>query len=219
MTDNITLHTDEAIREEYKRVREIVSHTPTLDDMNLHSRYSRNCFSSYPFTRLQRECNDTPHVERGVSKEQLIDAFRKLQGQLGRIPTQSDLDLHGRYRTSYYRTRWGNYDSFLKELRISKRKAKQRSYQQTELVLVYLLLKKAFEIREDERNFPLNHTVLENLKYKNGPFVSPSTFSRRFGGWSEFVSDVERCDFSNSLDKLVREILDRGFSGQNPTVG
>ncbi|MGQ3684598.1 MAG: homing endonuclease associated repeat-containing protein [Candidatus Loosdrechtia sp.] len=172
---------NEEIRKEYKRVKQAIGKTPTLANMQKQSNFSRNCFSSYPFTKLQEECGDAPNIQRGVSKEDLISAFDRLRRELGRIPSIKDLDEKGVYRSSYYRTRWGNIDTFLKDLGIPQREFKQRQYDERELILIYLLLKKAFEIRNDDDSLTLNHTVLENLKYKGKVFVSPGIFSSRFG--------------------------------------
>ena len=111
---------DEEIRREYKRVREIVGRTPTLDHMATHSQYSRNCFASYPFTNLQKDCGDRPNIKRGASKRDLIGAFEELTESLGRPPTIRELDENGRFRASYFRARWGNLDAFRREMGMSQ---------------------------------------------------------------------------------------------------
>jgi hypothetical protein len=205
---------NEEIRKEYRRIKQAIGKSPTLVDIEIHSAFSRNCFSSYPFTRLQKECGDAPNIERGVSKPDLLRAFRDLEGELGRTPTLKDLDEKGVYRSSYYRLRWGNLDNFLKELSISKRDFKQRAYHERELALVYLLLKKAFEIRQDDGRFSVNHTVLENLKHDGKPFLTPSTLSRRFGGWSSFLDSLctgPSLEFSKWLDEMAARFLAADF--------
>lgn len=207
-----TRPSNQEIESEYRRVKAVVGKVPTLADMAKHSSLSRNCFASYPFTRLQRECGDRPHVERGVHREDLVAAFLELQGHLGRTPTLRELDENGKYRVSYYRRRWGNFDDFLKELRVPTRQVKQRRrYHRTELILVYLLLEKSLAIRQDDADFSLNHTVLEKLKYEGRTFLSPSTFSRRFGSWEAFLNAVPRetrCEFSKIVAELATRLAD-----------
>ena len=204
----------ESIKSEYRRVREELERVPTLDDMTRHSDFSRNCFSSYPFTQLQMDCGDTPNIRRNVTKEELIESFRVLERKLGRIPKQKDLDDSGLYRTSYYRSRWGNYDAFLDQMGIPRYQAKQRVYESEELVLIYLLLKKVFELRQHDGDFDLNHSVLERLEYCKSALISPSSFSRRFGSWRKFqslLSDSTLREFSESLNRLTHGILKEGL--------
>jgi hypothetical protein len=178
---------DEEIRQEYKRVKELMCKVPTLRDMAASSKLPRNCFKDYPFTKLQKECGDRPNYERGVSKDALIKAFKKLNSDLGRTPTLRDLDERGEYRSSYYRARWGNIDNFLREIGIPQGRVKRRTYEEDELVLMYLLLERAFRIREGDSGLQVNHTILNHLKYKGNVFISASTFGRRFGTWERFI--------------------------------
>ncbi|NEQ78524.1 MAG: restriction endonuclease [Okeania sp. SIO2C9] len=204
--------TDNEIKNEYIRVKEKVGKIPTLADMELNSAFSRNCFSSYPFTKIQRDCGDAPNIQRGVSKAKLIRAFKELEQKLGRTPTLKDLDESGIYRASYYRNRWGNIDTFLKELGISRRNfKKQLSYDERELIIIYLLLKKIFEIRQDDKDFYLNHTVLEKLKFEENTFISPGTFSNRFESWKQFINylDGDKATyFEKDLDKIILRLIE-----------
>lgn len=209
---------NEDIAREYRRVREAIGRTPTVEDMKRESSFSRNCFSSYPFTRLQQECGDRPNVIRNVTEQELIQAFCDLRQSLGRIPRQKDLDERGKYRTSYYRSRFGSYNCFLSKLEIPHASAKQRSYREKELVLMYLFLRKAFQIREGGTPVSLNHTALEGLKLKERTFVSPSTFSRRFGNWETFVAKLANGawgELSNSLDEMTERFLAREVAGDD----
>ena len=201
---------DEEIIKEYQRIKEKVGRTPTLEDMERLSSFSRNCFSAFPFTQLQKQCGDRPNIERGVSEQQLIDAFEELARNLGRAPKVKDLDEKGRYRASYYRTRWGSMDSFRKEMGIAKGSLGQRRYEKQELVVLFLLLKKIFEIREDNVSFRLTHSILEETKFRENVLVSPSTFSRKFGGWETFLcqmSDGAYSGFSSDFYRLLDEFL------------
>jgi len=177
---------DDEIRQEYKRVRELIGKVPTLRETAANSDLSRNSFHDYPFTKLQREFGDRPNYEKGVSKEALIEAFSKLKNDLGRIPTLTDLDERGEYRASYYRARWGNIDNFLREVGIPQGQFKRRTYDNDDLVLLYLLIEKAFGIREGDGSFHLSPAILNRLKYNKKAFISPSAF-KRFGPWERFI--------------------------------
>ncbi|MDE0286631.1 MAG: restriction endonuclease [Gammaproteobacteria bacterium] len=200
---------DEDIEREYKRVRNIIGKTPTLEDISNRSSFSRNCFSAFPFTQLQRKCGDQPYVERGVSKEQLITAFEALKEKLGRIPTVKELDEKGKYRANYYRKRWGTMDNFREEMGIPKRSFGQRSYEREELLLLFMLLNKTLQIQKGDTNFQIGYMDLERMKFGERTLVSPDTFSRKFGkSWKACMQELSksRCsEFSQALDRLVEE--------------
>jgi hypothetical protein len=206
---------DDDIVGEYKRVRAIVGEVPTLADMTMHSSFSRNCFASFPFRKLQRRCGDRPNVERGVGKQELIDAYRELRRTLGRNPSVTELDEKGDYRASLYRRRWGNMDGFRREMGIPRGELGQRSYKTRELAALFLLLEAASAIRADTEGFQLGYTGLEGIRWADEIFVSPTTISRRFESWDSFRSQMTEgasAKFSSDLAELVSEFL-RGSSG------
>ena len=199
--------TDEEIKKEYLRVKSKIEKIPTLRDIEGESNFSRNCFSRYPFTKLQRECGDRPNIERGISEEDLINAFQEVRTKLSKIPSVAELNKLGKYRASYYRARWGNIDKFFSEMGISRR----RSYSEHELLIIYLLLKKIFEIRQDNKCLMLNHTVLEKIRFEERVFISQQRFSTRFGSWEQFKDKLNTdavCQFEKMLDEITQEFTE-----------
>lgn len=199
--------TDEEIKKEYLRVKSKTGGIPTLRDIERESNFSRNCFSSYPFTKLQRECGDRPNIERGISKEDLISAFQEVRTKLSRIPSVEELNKLGKYRASYYSTRWGNIGTFFSEMGISRR----LSYSEHELLIIYLLLKKILEIRQNNKYLMLNHTALKKIRFEEKEFISPSIFRRRFGSWERFKDKLNTdafCQFEKMLDEITQEFTE-----------
>lgn len=195
------------IKSEYKRIRDLIEKKPTLEDVSNNSKFSRNCFSTYPFTKLQKECGDSPNIERNISKEKLIEEFRKLEAQLGRFPSQTDLNKFGIYRTSYYIRRWGNYNSFLEDIGITRSQVGlPRQYSKEDILILYGLIKLLLSHREEKVDFNVNHTVLENTKYKDKPIISPSTISNKWGTWDKFLTYLKEIDFESYL-VIVKEKL------------
>ncbi|MBZ0255035.1 hypothetical protein K8I31_03175, partial [bacterium] len=75
----------------------------------------------------------------------------------------------------------------------------------------YFLLKKAFEIRQDDKDFELNHTVLDKLKFDGEVFISPGTFSKRFGSWKQFIDQLgydQYDQLENNLDEVIKKMLE-----------
>ncbi len=206
---------DDDLRKEYTRVRILLKRIPTLADMKKNSTFSANSFHAYPFTKLQRECGDRPHVERGVTKETLIDSYYALSEKLGHKPSIKELDYLGEYKSSYYRRRWGSYNAFLDSIGTTRAESGlSRSFSKTELVYIYSLLKVTIEMVKNVPEFDLTYSELDNLKLNGKRLLSPSTISKRFGGWNEFLSYLKDEELKETLQKVKKEITDKINSGQ-----
>ena len=200
-------HTDEELRGEYIRIKKLVNKVPTLADIKSHSTFSLNQFHEYPLTKLQRECGDRPNIERGVTKDNLINAYFTLEKKLGHPPTIGEIDSIGEYRASLYRRRWGNFDGFLEEIGRSRTEAGlSRRYSNEEIILIYSIIKILFSIVDECDSFNVNHTVLENLTYYGSNIISPSTISKRFGGWENFMEEFKNADTNQRIKEFINQL-------------
>jgi hypothetical protein len=190
---------NERIAKEYKRIRQSIGRIPTLEDIVRHTEFSRNCFSSYPFTKLQRECGDRPNIERGIDKPALSEAYDALQKELGHPPSSRELDRKGNYRSSYYVSRWGSWGNFLKGKGLPTQKGLPPRFTKKEFVVLYLLVNKLLEI------------------YRRG--TPPETWAIRhdllFGGkrvisqkWGEYLFKKAE-HFKQALESNSAQILKR----------
>lgn len=196
--------TDEELQKEYQRVRAEIGKVPTLSDMKLYSSYSNNSFHAYPFTKLQEECGDRPHIKRGVSKKELQDEYLILEKQLKHPPTIKELDEYGKYKSSYYRNRWGNFNTFLSDIGRTRTQANlPRVYSKEDIAIIYSLIKILLSYTTESDDYAVNHTVLERLRFDEKAIISPSTISKKFGTWADFIKYFEE----NALDKRVEQVL------------
>ena len=195
---------DDKIKEEYLRIKTLIKKTPTLAEISTNSNFSRNSFSSYPFTKLQKECGDTPNIERGVTKDTLINEFNELSKKIGHYPSQLEIDQCGVYKVSYYRNRWGSFDNFLSEIKLTRTQLRiSRRYSKNDLLRIYALIELIFSIKNEENiNSYITHTVLENLTFEGKPLISPSTFSKRFGTWTKFQVLLSNIGYKNILEEF-----------------
>ena len=199
------------IKEEYRRIRSIINRIPTLSDVDKHSSFSRNLFKEYPFTKLQKECGDRPNIERNVTKEQLVDAYFALQEELGHSPTIKEIDGQGMYRSSYYRRRWGSIDGFLDSIGKSRTEAGlNRVYSEKEIIVIYSLIKILLSVIKESTSYKINHTVLEQLQFEGKSLISPSTISKKFGGWDNFLQYIQSNGIDLSLEKTIKHIQEQG---------
>ncbi len=204
---------NEEVKKEYIRVRRLIGKTPTLSDFKKHSPLALNVFHSYPITKLQKECGDRPYIERGVTKEALINSYFSLKEKLGHPPTIKEIDTIGEYKVSYYRRRWGNFDAFLCEINTTRVQAGlPKQYSKDEIIFVYTFLKLVLLIKEENERIEINHTVLDKLKYDEKCIISPSTISKKFGTWQVFKEYLEQNGIDNTIEKIARIIKENDFS-------
>lgn len=205
-------HTDEEIRIEYIRIRDLLGKIPTGAEIRTHSSFPYNQFHEYPLTKLQKECGDRPNIERKVTKEELIRAYFELETKLGHPPTVKDIDSKGLYRSSYYRRRWGTMDEFISAIGRTRTSAGlSRYYSNDEVIAIYACIKILLSIINEDNNYKINHTVLEKLQFDDGALISPSTLSKRFGSWKAFCDYLEKNNIDSSLEKTISKIRQNGI--------
>lgn len=198
---------DEELKKEYLRVKSIIKKIPTLADMKEHCSFSINSFHQYPFTKLQKECGDRPNIERGVTEEQLTEAYFALQERLGHPPTVKEIDDCCQYRSSYYRRRWGNIDAFLTSIGKSRTEAGlSRVYSKKEIIIIYSLIKVLLSVVKESNSYNVNHTVLEHLKFDGKSLISPGTISKKFGGWDNFIQYMNDKEIDSIFNKMIEQI-------------
>ena len=197
--------TDDELKAEYKRIRQLLNRVPRLKDICENSDYPANAFHAYPFTKLQKECGDRPNIERGVSKEELKKAYFELEKRLKHAPSLNEIESLGEYRSSYYRRKWGNFDNFLLDIGITRVQAGlPKRYSKDEIITLYFLIKNFLSIIKEDDNFTVNHTTLEKLTFDGKVILSPSTISKKFGSWEEFKACYDRIDY-NKTKELLRK--------------
>lgn len=198
---------NEELRREYLRIKSTINKIPTLSDMKKYSSFSMNSFRRYPFTKLQKECGDRPNIERGVTKEQLTEAYFALQEKLGHPPTVKEIDELCQYRSSYFRKRWGSMDAFLESIGRTRTKAGlPRIYTKKEIILIYSLIKTLLSLVKESNSYDVNHTVLEKLKFGEKSLISPTTISKKFGGWDNFVQYMHDNGMDSVFNKMMEQI-------------
>ena len=205
-------HTAEELQKEYIRIRSLLNKVPTGADIRAYSAFPYNQFHEYPLTKLQKECGDRPNIERGILKEELIRAYFELETSLGHPPAVKEIDLHGKYRSSYYVKRWGSIDNFLSEIGRTRTSAGlPRRYSKDEIITIYACIKMLFSVIYERDNYTVNQTVLEKLQFDGGVLISPTTFTNKFGSWKAFCESMEENEIDSTLARVISKIRDEGI--------
>lgn len=198
-------HTDDELKVEYKRIKNLLHKTPTLSDIKENSDFPLNAFHAYPFTKLQKECGDRPNIERGISKEELIRAYFELEKKLKRTPSINEIEEKGEYRASYYRRKWGSFDNFLLEIGRTRVQANlPKKFSNEEIVIIYWIIKNLLSIIKEDSNITVTHTILEKLSFDGKTIISPGTISKKFGSWEKFKKYYDKTD-ENTIIEWLKE--------------
>lgn len=205
-------HTDDELRKEYIRIKNLLNRVPTGADIRAHSLFPYNQFHEYPLTKLQKECGDRPNLERGISKDELKRAYFALEEKLGHPPAVKDIDLHGEYRSSYYVRRWGSIDNFLSEIGRTRTAAGlPRRYTKEEAVAIYSCIKILLSLINESDSYKINQTVLEKLRFNDGALISPTTYTNKYGSWKAFCEYIEEANIDSSIERITQMIRRSGI--------
>ena len=63
---------------------------------------------------------------------------------------------------------------------------------------------------KESTSYKINHTVLEQLQFEGKSLISPSTISKKFGGWDNFIQYIQSNGIDLSLEKTIKHIQEQG---------
>jgi len=181
----------EQLKEEYMRVKKEINRRPTLEDIGNNSEMSKDLFKSYPFTKLQKDCGDSPVRNMNVTKEQLLEAYKELSEKIGYNPTAAENDEKGKYKSVLYRRRWGTFTAFLDahgfkstpRVDIKRKQYKQEDFVEI-LKNIETLLKKTKNVDK------LNRELVLGLTLKGKRLITREVLDD-FGGWNKVMQLLE----------------------------
>lgn len=142
-----------------------------------------------------------------TSRDDLIAAYHSLKEYIGRIPTEEDIDVYGKYPLSYYTEEWGNLDRFLQEIGEEKSISEE---------LKNDLLKEYFEEREICGAEPTPQQIDEHGMFKVEDYI------QAFGSWLSFlmyVEDLDRKQGINLKEKVSKDDLISAYYNMKQRLG
>jgi 5-methylcytosine-specific restriction endonuclease McrA len=110
-------HTEDEIREtlllEIKEKVDNTGEVPSGSDVTHSTDTYQRHFESW--NNAIREAGFVPPNEVGIQNEQLIEEIKRLESELGHIPTRRDMESHGQYSSDTYKRRFGSWNKALGE--------------------------------------------------------------------------------------------------------
>ena len=108
--------TEEELCTDLRRVADELGRPPTITEMDDRGQFSVSTyirrFDSWLDARAAAGVSDTEtHPTSRLSDEDLLAEIRRLAAELGRTPTTTDMDTHGRYGLRTYYTRFDGWNA------------------------------------------------------------------------------------------------------------
>lgn len=98
---------------------EELGHTPRAHEMAEEGRFSpstyRRRFGSWRKALKWADLSLNNQPSSSISRAELVSALRDLASELGRPPTQTDMDTQGPYSADIYHNRFGSWNTALSE--------------------------------------------------------------------------------------------------------
>ena len=114
----------EDLKEDLQRVSELLDKTPTAEEMREHGEYSvptyKTRFGSWNGALKAADIGSVR--EYNISRSDLIESMQELADDLGRTPTENDMDESGDYAATTYRNRFDTWNAALEEAGLSVNK-------------------------------------------------------------------------------------------------
>jgi len=184
------------LKEELNRLTDELGRTPTQYDMEDQGAYGydtyRRAFGSW--NNALREAGFEANMRRDIPRPDLIDEVERLANELGRTPTEDEMEARGQFASNTYAREFGSWNKTLKEAGLSLNN--RSNIPDAELL-------EELERLADEYDRAPTKREME----RNGAF-GISTYATSFGSWSEAVQevglDVNAVWYPDRLDHLVR---------------
>jgi len=108
---------NEKLLDEIHRLADELGETPRYDDMSSRGRYSSTLYERRfgSWNNALREAELEPRKVFKIDEDKLLPEIKRLKDELGRTPTQFDLEKHGEFGVDPYKRVFGTWNNALSE--------------------------------------------------------------------------------------------------------
>lgn len=165
--------------DELKRLADELGRTPGQADMDEFGEYSQNpyytCFGTW--NNALQEAGFEPNHVKGIDEDDLKAALRQLADELGRTPTHIEMDNHGAYSVTAYKTCFGSWNNAVTAIGLEPNK--RRDIPRGEL------LAELYRLEDELGHVPRRDDLTEHSKFCEDPY------RRCFGSWAGALEAAE----------------------------
>lgn len=189
--------TREELLEEIQRLEESLGHPPSQREMKKQGEFSPATYEQRfdSWNNALRELGYEPHQEYTSSKE-LLEDLREFANDLGKPPTNEQMNNSGPHSNSRYQDRFGSWNQALRNAGLEP--PIERNLSDEELL-----------VRLAEFAEKLDHTPSADEMTSDGP-VSSTVYAYRFGSWN---AALRKAGLSLNHELGIKEDIECNYCG------
>ena len=163
---------------ELERLNEELGRTPTVEDMWEEGRFGSATYETAfgSWNDAIREADLGVNVRSDIPKKELLGEIQSLSDELGKTPEGREMDKHGQFDSTTYRSRFGSWNNALKQIGFDP--LLRTDIPESELI-------EEIHTLADTLNRP---PTRDEMEYQ-GEFSS-STYPHRFGTWTDALIEA-----------------------------
>jgi len=163
---------------ELERLNEKLGRTPTVEDMWEEGRFGSATYETAfgSWNDAIREADLGVNVRSDIPKKELLGEIQSLSDELGKTPEGREMDKHGQFDSTTYRSRFGSWNNALKQIGFDP--LLRTDIPESELI-------EEIHSLADTLNRPPTRDEMEH----QGEFSS-SIYPRRFGTWTDALIEA-----------------------------
>lgn len=146
-----------------------------IEDMDALGLYSSSVYRKRwgSWNEFLKSINEPLLQEKKISKERLIEEFKRLKEMIGKIPTVNDMKQHAKFSVATYERAFGSWNRFLSTVGFSI--IKKHNISEDEFITEFKRVKDL-----------LGHTPKAYEMRKHGE-IAPNSYKRIWGSWTGFL--------------------------------
>ncbi len=196
--------TPEQLKTEYLRIRDLLGKIPTANDIKNNTDMPYNSFHQYPLSKLQKECNDKPNVDRNITNENLIEEYLELEKTLGHKPNSVELDKYGKHSSFLYIRRFGSMKTFytLPEIKADELIRTDPSKEDIIIMLTFIA-----EIMSTKGVMQFDFKELDKIKHEDKIILSRYYINNKFGSYKKLLDELTNNDAAAKFVGTIKEAI------------
>ncbi len=176
---------EEELTDAFYELKDYLGHTPKTKEIDEFGKYSLSSYYAKfgSWNKFLESIGEdvkwktirSRTSSKGLSEEDLINAFYELKEEVGHIPTSTEMREIGKYSLTAYDNRFGTWNKFLESIGEA---TKDKSIPDEKLIAAY------HELKDKLGRIPTSMEMNKFGKY------SYSVYYTRFGGWNNFLESI-----------------------------
>jgi hypothetical protein len=166
---------NEQLIEAFLKLKNELGKVPTVEEMDKKGLYSSSVYRRRwgGWNNFLKSLSEKPNVRRGITKEELVEEFKRIYELIGQVPTIEIMKKEGKYALSLYGRRFGSWNKFLQIQNLQP--VKKNIISKEEFISEFKCIKTL-----------LKHIPTKTEFQEHGA-ITASVANRIWGSWNDFL--------------------------------